>query len=847
MPGEFPTDLGDTPGHVRVDRHDKLALYGNPHALFDVRTNPDVNVLVGNALGGGSQINAAVALEADPEVFRAPVWPKPFRDQPSLLDDYYARAKGMLGVKTYPDDDDRPALAKLAALKKLAQSFADTAYVEPKYSLLSVLKYLNGKELEPRRAASLAQPRPSGIHASAACDHVWRKRAWPNPRVPDDPAEPGRNHWYAEVRKTGSSPNRFGVKQNECLNCGECCTGCNYWAKNTLTMNYLPLAYRRGAEIYTGAKALRIEAGADREGRWKVRFIRTSMEKEHTAGLEAAHDNAVPEYCVHADVVILAAGTLGSTELLLRSRQPKPSANGQRPGLLSSLKLGSRFSCNGDMIAFGYGQKDPIYPVGTGSADPRARKPENKTGPMATGMIDFRKHTGEARRGFIIEDGAIPGALRRVFAELMTTAAMPLFLTEDKGTGMFDGPDPATVDPVVVSDELIDRTQVYLLMGEDAASGKLVLHGPCTSEWQEHCESGSAVSKDFKRDGVTILWEDAGMDPVYAEQRNKLEQVRVLGGLPIMNPLWQFVPPRLAGVLSGPLPQGNLITVHPLGGCPMGDDAERGAVDHAGRVFCSPEGTDVHHGLYVCDGAIIPSALSVNPLLTITALAERSVELIAQDNNWTLRLSDQADHLDRELPELDPGSPAPFASRAPQPLAVRLRERLQGSLHASKEDAGALKEAFPKSVFLDPEKPSIYLELDLECTIDDLPKFLRDPARSAPLAIVDLKTFPKQASWEEIASDPDSEKPADRFGRRSGQPSISMSEEPQVGSFKFLVRKNAAQGQRIRRAMLYWWKQRGRDESVHTRVRSPPCSPTGKSMAIRPTDFASNCCRRCGS
>jgi cholesterol oxidase len=49
----------------------------------------------------------------------------------------------------------------------------------------------------------------------------------------------------------------------------------------------------------------------------------------------------------------------------------------------------------------------------------------------------------------------------------------------------------------------------------------------------------------------------------------------------------------------------------------MGDDPATSVTDHRGEVWGHPN-------LFVVDGAIVPSALAVNPSLTIAALAERS-------------------------------------------------------------------------------------------------------------------------------------------------------------------------------------------------------------------------------
>ncbi|KAK9823191.1 hypothetical protein WJX72_000953 [[Myrmecia] bisecta] len=60
------------------------------------------------------------------------------------------------------------------------------------------------------------------------------------------------------------------------------------------------------------------------------------------------------------------------------------------------------------------------------------------------------------------------------------------------------------------------------------------------------------------------------------------------------------------------------------------DDAGSGVVDHACRVFASSTGSDIHEGLLVCDGAVVPCSLGANPLLTITAIAERAIALYLQ-------------------------------------------------------------------------------------------------------------------------------------------------------------------------------------------------------------------------
>jgi cholesterol oxidase len=66
-----------------------------------------------------------------------------------------------------------------------------------------------------------------------------------------------------------------------------------------------------------------------------------------------------------------------------------------------------------------------------------------------------------------------------------------------------------------------------------------------------------------------------------------------------------------------------VITVHPLGGCPMGRSASEGVVDASGNVFGYP-------GLYVADGSVMPGPVGPNPSLTIAALADRFADRILE-------------------------------------------------------------------------------------------------------------------------------------------------------------------------------------------------------------------------
>lgn len=354
--------------------------------------------------------------------------------------------------------------------------------------------------------------------------------------------------------------NPAGIHQKACTRCGDCCGGCNVGAKNTVALTYLPDAVLAGAEVFTGIKVDTVRKGDD--GIWQV------------SARSVGPDRSTPEAVIEAPVVVLAAGTLGSTEILLRSREA---------GLKVSDRLGQRFSANGDIIAFGYGAKTVVNGVGVGYP---AKVEGLEIGASVSGQIEFRDAETLANE-LNVQEGALPSSFASVLPVLFLPNGRLLGALSSLVNGVYNGP--------------FASLQTFFAVSHDSASGRFSLED----------------------NQLALNWPGAKDEPVYAKLDAILSQlVTASGGSYVKNPL--------AGTVMGHQPA----TAHPLGGCGMGRDNGDGVVDHKCRVFSGAGGsgdTAVHDGLYVIDGAVIPRSLGVNPLLTITALAERAMLHFAQD------------------------------------------------------------------------------------------------------------------------------------------------------------------------------------------------------------------------
>jgi cholesterol oxidase len=485
LTGEFPSRLPELRRELQV--HGGKMRSGSRTGLFDFRLGTDIHVLVGCGLGGGSLINAGVALKPDARVFGDRAWPEEIRED-GLLALGFERASAMLRPARYSKASD---LVKYRALEAASSSLGKGPVAAP---------------------------------VVVSFDEVV---------------------------------NPAGVAQPACTLCGDCCSGCNVGAKNTVAMTYLPDARAHGAELFTELAVSHIEKRGDA---WRVHFA-PSDAKDGSAG----H--------VDAKTVVLAAGTLGSTEILLRSRER---------GLALSDRIGKRFSANGDIIAFALGGRERVNAVGVGHPP---KFVGDAIGAAVSGQVEL-SDPHHLDRSMIVQEGVLPSALAPLLPVFFIAGGRLLGAAESLIKGVYRGP--------------LSHLHTFFVVSHDEARGRIVL------------DNGNAK----------VEWPGVADEPVYARVDEALTKAAEAVGA-------RYIKSPLAATSMGTKPA----TAHPLGGCGMGEDATRGVVDHKCQVFDGKGDESVHAGLYVCDGSVIPRSIGVNPLFTITALAERAMLHLARDHN----------------------------------------------------------------------------------------------------------------------------------------------------------------------------------------------------------------------
>ena len=174
---------------------------------------PDVLVLAGAGVGGGSLVYANTLYKPPASYFEDKQW-KHITDWDSELSPWYDQASRMLGVAQNP---------YLSPSDKAMKQVADQMGVGHTFKLA-----------------------PLGIYFG------------------DGAAVKSKDPFFG-----GVGPDRDG-----CLQCGACMTGCRHNAKNTLPKNYLGLAEKAGTKVFPEHTVTKIEQMLD--GSWKVTARKSS-------------------------------------------------------------------------------------------------------------------------------------------------------------------------------------------------------------------------------------------------------------------------------------------------------------------------------------------------------------------------------------------------------------------------------------------------------------------------------------------------------------------------------------------------------------------------------------------
>jgi cholesterol oxidase len=349
----------------------------------------------------------------------------------------------------------------------------------------------------------------------------------------------------------GEGPARAG-----CQYCGGCMVGCRHNAKNTLTKNYLHLAEKRGAQIRPESKVLGIYPNGEPSGggRFLVEYRRSTRLWPH------------PEW-VAADQVIVAAGTLGTLDLLFRCREEVRSL----PRL--SPRLGEKVRTNSEAL-LGAGARRATIDYSEGiaiSADARVD--------AVTHVQPVRYPKGSSfmrlLAGPLIE-ARHEAFWRRAWKATCAILAHPLDFLRS-----------------LVGSRWAERTTILLVMQR--------VENFMNLRWRRGSfliPKGMRAERDLTR-------------PVPGEIPQAHRVVRDFAQLAEAAPMGN----------SAETLFDMAATAHLIGGCPMGLSAEDGVVDPTCRVHNYP-------GLYVIDGTVLPANPGINPSLTITALAEYAMTLI---------------------------------------------------------------------------------------------------------------------------------------------------------------------------------------------------------------------------
>lgn len=441
------------------------------NGMFQMWSFTGIDAITASGLGGGSLIYANVMLEKpetwftqpNPDGSGAECWSFRHAD----LAEYYQQVRDFLKVEELPDE----------------------------------LRTCSPKTARFLEALPDAQLAPLAVRFSAT-------KGNPQAGVPL-PAED-----YANIHGD--------VQRTTCQMCGECDFGCNVGAKNTMDHTYLSNAAADGAEICVQTEVREIHSCNDgKDHLFHVGYI------VHRDEPDAQDQPDPPLQWIRAKRVVLAAGTLNTTLLMLRNRG--------NLNISCDEPIGTRFCGNGDLLGFAL--------PGFWS---RGLLPSR--GPVITSF----NQNEEGGHRILLQDGGAPNL--RSWKLTRKEARDLIVKLGREWIERILRPRPG-LQPTAEERSWWPRWRwplPILGMGADTPDGRLTLNeSDCTLE----CD-----------------WTIDSSQPHFEEVRQRMESLSQRLTTRFLNPRWM----------------DRVITVHPLGGCPADTTAEKGVVDSYGRVHSVP-------------------------------------------------------------------------------------------------------------------------------------------------------------------------------------------------------------------------------------------------------------------
>jgi choline dehydrogenase-like flavoprotein len=574
----------------------------NRRGLYDFRPSDRVHVVTASGVGGGSLVYTNVTEEPDPMVVDAWQSKLGLDINSNNLKPFFDKAKAFIGVNKITTTAANGTF-KLARTKAFQEAAERVRLSNPGIVLNSPSGV--GDNVEDIYAVNLSitdlppQKDIATIFKEAGADF--------NSVLTSIKTNAQFQNKLAEFMR------KYAVETNICERQGRCALGCIPGARHTNNKKIFDMlnndAKKKHIELRVLCQANDIEPREGEEFPYKVYYndysIRNlsdnNFSKDGSDGKKYRVDTKLFEWLdegqekfVFAKKVILAAGAVGSTELLLKS------ANSTRRTMDKNLKfsdkLGERFSTNGDLLGV-------VKPTKLDIALTR--------GPIVTSAIRFRE---DADTIYTIEDSGLP----KMFAGISPFLSNPDLMRRLMGlvslgyvqqliTMLNQNSAIAVTNPnVPLSVTEQDLSHVMLLsgMGTDSADGSIKLK----DSWTLSDANAINVSIDLNKQKPLF-------DKMKAKMAGIAEHMGELGSISLSTPFWD----------SNDVAGSSTIVLHPLGGCAIGSDRKQGVVNSMGQVFDGRGNDDsaLYDGLYVVDGGIVPSALGVNSSLTISALAFR--------------------------------------------------------------------------------------------------------------------------------------------------------------------------------------------------------------------------------